>query len=59
MDEVAGELLRRCRDAPSGVHMHYGHEVDEFVRSNGEITKVRTNKGMEIEAQCYALRFRA
>ncbi len=25
--------------------MHYGEEVEEFVRSNGAITKVRTNTG--------------
>ncbi len=53
---VAGELLHDSATAEH-VHMHYGHEVDEFIRSNGEITKVRTNKGMEIEAQCYAYGF--
>lgn len=56
MDEVAGELLHEAA-AADGVHMHYGHEVDAFVRSNGEITKVRTTKGMEIEAQCYGYGF--
>ncbi|MBV8489289.1 MAG: FAD-dependent oxidoreductase [Candidatus Eremiobacteraeota bacterium] len=56
MDEIAGELLHDAASA-DGVHMHYGHEVDEFVRSNGEITKVRTTKGLEIEAQCYAYGF--
>jgi NAD(P)H-nitrite reductase large subunit len=56
MDEVAGELLHESATAEH-VHMHYGHEVDEFIRSNGEITKVRTNKGLEIEAQCYAYGF--
>ncbi len=57
IDEEAGELLHEAARA-DGVHMHYGEEVDEFVRSNGAITKVRTTKGQEIEAQCYALRFR-
>ncbi|HTU83006.1 MAG TPA: FAD-dependent oxidoreductase [Candidatus Acidoferrales bacterium] len=56
MDEVAGELLHEAALAEN-VHMHYGHEVDEFVRSNGAVTKVRTNRGMEIEAQCYAYGF--
>jgi NAD(P)H-nitrite reductase large subunit len=56
MDDVAGELLHDSATAEH-VHMHYGHEVDEFVRSNGEITKVRTNKGLEIEAQCYSYGF--
>jgi len=56
MDDVAGALLHESAGAER-VHMHYGHEVDEFVRSNGEITKVRTNKGLEIEAQCYAYGF--
>ena len=41
---MAGELLHEAA-AADGVHMHYGEEVDEFVRSNGAITKVRTNEG--------------
>jgi NAD(P)H-nitrite reductase large subunit len=56
IDEEAGALLQEAA-AAEGVHMHYGHEVDEFVRSNGVVTKVRTNQGMEIEAQCYAYGF--
>jgi NAD(P)H-nitrite reductase large subunit len=56
IDELAGELLHDAATA-DGVQMHYGHEVEEFVRSNGVITKVRTNKGLEIEAQCYAYGF--
>lgn len=56
IDEDAGELLHDAAHA-DGVHMHYGEEVEEFVRSNGVITKVRTNKGIDIEAQCYAYGF--
>lgn len=56
IDEIAGELLHEAA-AAEGVVMHYGEEVLEFVRSNGEITKVRTSKGGEIEAQCYAYGF--
>ncbi len=56
IDEDAGELLHEAAHA-DGVHMHYGEEVESFVRSNGVITKVRTNKGVEIEAQCYAYGF--
>ena len=56
VDEDAGELLHEAAHA-DGVHMHYGEEVEEFVRSNGAITKVRTNKGIEIEAQCYGYGF--
>jgi NAD(P)H-nitrite reductase large subunit len=37
--------------------MHYGEEVDSFVRSNGEIVKVITTGGKEIAAQCYAYGF--
>jgi NAD(P)H-nitrite reductase large subunit len=40
IDEEAGELLHEAA-AADGVHMHYGEEVAEFVRSNGAITKVR------------------
>jgi 3-phenylpropionate/trans-cinnamate dioxygenase ferredoxin reductase subunit len=56
IDEDAGELLHEAA-AADGVHMHYGEEVEEFVRSNGAITKVRTTAGREIEAQCYAYGF--
>jgi NAD(P)H-nitrite reductase large subunit len=56
MDEIAGELLHDAAIA-DGVHMHYGEEVDSFVRSNGEIVKVVTSSGKEIEAQCYAYGF--
>ncbi len=55
IDETAGELVHEAAQA-DGVYMHYGEEVDEFVRSNGVITKVRTNKS-EIEAQCFAYGF--
>ena len=56
IDEAAGELVHEAARA-EGVHMHYGEEVDEFVRSNGVITKVRTTGGKEIEAQCYGYGF--
>ena len=56
IDEVAGELLHEAA-AADGVHMHYGQEVDAFVRSNGVVEKVRTTGGLEIEAQCYAYGF--
>ena len=56
LDEDAGRLVDVAAKA-DGVHMHYGHEVAEFVRSNGVITKVRTQKGLEIEAQCYGAGF--
>ncbi len=56
IDEEAGELLHEAA-AADGVHMHYGEEVAEFVRSNGVITKVRTSKGDEIAAECYAYGF--
>ncbi|MBV8067691.1 MAG: FAD-dependent oxidoreductase [Candidatus Eremiobacteraeota bacterium] len=56
IDEDAGALLHEAARA-DGVHMHYGEEVDSFVRSNGVVTKVRTTNGKEIEAQCYAYGF--
>lgn len=55
IDEEAGALLHEAA-AADGVYMHYGEEVEEFVRSNGAITKVRTNAG-EIAAECYAYGF--
>ncbi len=56
LDDVAGEFVDDAARA-EGVHLHYGDEVTEFVRSNGAVTKVRTKKGMEIEAQCYGVGF--
>ena len=37
--------------------MHYGEEVEEFVRSNGVVTKVRTKTGLEIPGECYGVGF--
>jgi len=56
IDEEAGALLHEAA-AADGVHMHYGEEVAEFERSNGVITKVKTSKGDEIAAECYAYGF--
>lgn len=56
IDEEAGALLHEAA-AADGVAMHYGEEVTEFVRSNGVVTKVRTSKGAEIAAECYAYGF--
>ncbi len=56
LDEVAGEFVDTAA-RNEGVHMHYGEEVREFVRSNGVATKVITNSGLEIEAQCYGAGF--
>lgn len=56
LDEVAGEFVDEAA-RKDGVHMHYGEEVAEFVRSNGVVTKVRTKKGLEIPADCYGVGF--
>jgi NAD(P)H-nitrite reductase large subunit len=56
IDDEAGTLLHEAA-AADGVNMHYGEEVAEFVRSNGVITKVKTSKGAEIAAECYAYGF--
>jgi 3-phenylpropionate/trans-cinnamate dioxygenase ferredoxin reductase subunit len=56
LDDVAGEFVDEAA-RNDGVHMHYGEEVEEFVRSNGVVTKVRTKKGLEIAAECYGVGF--
>lgn len=56
LDDVAGEFVDEAARA-DGVHMHYGEEVAEFVRSNGVVTKIRTKNGMEIAADCYGVGF--
>ncbi len=54
LDEVAGNLIDEAAKT-DGVHMHYGDEIEEFVRDNGLVKKIRTKKGIEIEAQCYGV----
>lgn len=56
LDDVAGQFVDEAAKS-DGVHMHYGDEVDEFVRSNGVVTKVRTKKGAELPADCVGVGF--
>jgi 3-phenylpropionate/trans-cinnamate dioxygenase ferredoxin reductase subunit len=56
LDDVAGELVDQAA-RNDGVHMHYGEEIEEYVRSNGAVTKVRTKSGVEIAADCYGVGF--
>jgi len=56
LDDVAGEFVDEAAKH-DGVQMHYGEEVDEFVRSNGVVTKVRTKKGLELSGDCYGVGF--
>ncbi len=56
LDDVAGEFVDEAAKN-DGVHMHYGEEVAEFVRSNGVVTKIRTKNGLEIAADCYGVGF--
>jgi len=52
LDEDAGELVDRAAKA-DGVHMHYGEEIADLVRSNGVVTKVITGSGQEIAGDCF------
>jgi NAD(P)H-nitrite reductase large subunit len=49
LDEAAGELLHAAARA-DGVHLHFGEEVREFVRSNGAVSKIVTTTGQTLEA---------
>jgi 3-phenylpropionate/trans-cinnamate dioxygenase ferredoxin reductase subunit len=51
LDEISGELVDEAART-DGVHVHYGDEIKEFVRSNGSVTKVRTKNGLELDADC-------
>jgi NAD(P)H-nitrite reductase large subunit len=51
LDEIAGEMIDDAA-RQDGVHVHYGEEVRELVRSNGAVTKVVTASGLEIPADC-------
>ncbi len=48
LDEAAGELLHDAARA-DGVHLHFGEEAREFVRSNGVVSKVVTTSGETID----------
>jgi NAD(P)H-nitrite reductase large subunit len=56
LDDVAGEFVDEAA-RNDGVHLHYGEEVEEFIRSNGVVTKIRTKNGLEIPADCYGVGF--
>ena len=51
LDEISGEMVDDAARI-DGVHVHYGDELKEFVRSNGSVTKVRTKNGLELDADC-------
>jgi 3-phenylpropionate/trans-cinnamate dioxygenase ferredoxin reductase subunit len=54
LDEISGEMVDDAARI-DGVHVHYGDELKEFVRSNGAITKVRTKNGLELDADCVGI----
>jgi NAD(P)H-nitrite reductase large subunit len=47
LDEIAGEMVDEAARTDK-VHVHYGDEIKELVRSNGAVTKVVTTGGLEI-----------
>ncbi|GAC1305921.1 MAG: FAD-dependent oxidoreductase [Vulcanimicrobiaceae bacterium] len=47
LDEIAGEMIDDAAREDK-VHVHYEEEVREYVRSNGNVTKVVTKSGVEI-----------
>ena len=51
LDEISGEMVDDAA-REDNVHVHYDDEVEEFVRSNGAVTKVLTRKGVQIDADC-------
>jgi len=54
LDEIAGEMIDDAARG-DGVHVHYGEELKEVVRSNGAITKVITTGGLEIPCDCLGI----
>ena len=56
LDAEAGAMVDAAAKE-QGVHMHYGQEIEEFVRDNGSVSKVRTKSGYEVGAQCYGIGF--
>ena len=54
LDEEAGALVEEAA-REQNVHLHFGEEIDEFVRSNGVVTKLRTKNGLEVAGDCFAV----
>ncbi len=54
LDEIAGEMIDDAARG-DGVHVHYGEELKEAVRSNGVVTKVITTGGLEIPCDCLGI----
>lgn len=54
LDEIAGEMIDDAARG-DGVHVHYGAELKEVVRSNGVVTKVITTGGLEIPCDCLGI----
>jgi NAD(P)H-nitrite reductase large subunit len=54
LDEIAGEMIDDAARG-DGVHVHYGEELKEVVRSNGVVTKVITTGGLEIPCDCLGI----
>jgi len=54
LDEIAGEMIDEAARG-DGVHVHYGEELKEVVRSNGVVTKVITTGGLEIPCDCLGI----
>ncbi len=54
LDEAAGEMLHDAARA-DGVHLHFGVEAKEFVRSNGTAKGVVTNEGETIAADLFGI----
>jgi 3-phenylpropionate/trans-cinnamate dioxygenase ferredoxin reductase subunit len=54
LDEVAAELVAEAA-REQNVHLHFGEEVEEFTRSNGVVTKLRTKSGLEIAGECFSI----
>ncbi|MBV9403041.1 MAG: FAD-dependent oxidoreductase [Candidatus Eremiobacteraeota bacterium] len=52
IDDDAGQLVDQAAKA-DGVHMHYGEQITDLVRSNGVAAKIILSSGSEIEADCF------
>jgi 3-phenylpropionate/trans-cinnamate dioxygenase ferredoxin reductase subunit len=54
LDEIAGEMIDDAA-REDNVHVHYGEELRQLVRSNGVVKKVVTKSGLEIPADCVGI----
>ena len=54
IDEIAGEMIDDAA-REDNVHVHYGEELHQMIRSDGVVKRVVTKSGLEIATDCVGI----